>query len=267
MVAQTVKLPNIRKLFIPDEGCVIYDADLERADAQVVAWEADDDELKQIFREGLDIHMENAKAVYHTNKPTYIQRHNAKSGIHGINYGVKARTLARTLKCTVAEADDFINRWFGAHPKIAKWHKRVRREVNQTRSISNKFGYRMYFFDRLETVLPKALAWVPQSTVALVTNKGLVKIFKHLPDIQLLLQVHDSLVMQGPADKVQEHAPQIIEQMSITVPYDDPLIIPVNLSISNVSWGDCKKAVELNDNFYWEDEYKKDGTTNLVKFN
>ena len=52
MVASTISLPNVKKMFIPDEGYTIIDADLEKADAQIVAWESGDEELKQIFREG-----------------------------------------------------------------------------------------------------------------------------------------------------------------------------------------------------------------------
>ena len=52
------KLPNIRRLFIPDPGQIIGDADLDRADLQVVVWEADDTELKQMLHEGVDLQLE-----------------------------------------------------------------------------------------------------------------------------------------------------------------------------------------------------------------
>lgn len=54
-------LPNVRKLFIPDPGYTIYEADLRGADAMVVAWEADDEDLKDAFRRGLDVHAKNAE--------------------------------------------------------------------------------------------------------------------------------------------------------------------------------------------------------------
>ena len=52
----SIRLPNVRKLFITDPGYVMYEADLKGADAQVVAWEAEDDDLKAAFRAGVDIH-------------------------------------------------------------------------------------------------------------------------------------------------------------------------------------------------------------------
>ena len=53
MVAQNIILPNIRKFIVPDPGYLIVDADLSGADAQVVAWEADDADLKEAFRDGV----------------------------------------------------------------------------------------------------------------------------------------------------------------------------------------------------------------------
>lgn len=249
----------------------MIDADLERADAQVVAWEADDEELKQIFREGQDIHTENAKAIFkHTdagwlglpNDLKKSQRHKAKGGVHAVNYDVKARTLAIHLGITVAEAEDFITRWFDAHPNILKWHKRTRRQINTTRQVTNAFGYRMYFFDRLETLLPRALAWIPQSTVALVTNKGLINIYENLrEEVQLLLQVHDSLVMEVLIENVTEVANKIQKEMEIVIPYDDPLTIPVGLTASPKSWGHAEEdGILINGRFINAKPYADDNS-------
>ena len=238
MVAKTVELPNIRKMFIPDPDFILLDADLKRADAQVVAWEADDEELKQIFREGLDIHNENARAMYRVASPTYAQRQNAKTGCHAANYGVSARTLAGHLNCTVHEADQFLKLWFAAHPKIKAWQDRIFTELRATRTVWNKFGFRRYYFDRIDrAVLGEALAWCPQSTVALVTDKGMVQIERTLPEVQLLLQVHDSVVMQVPKETFPDICYKIRSAMEILVPYDDPLVIPVSMAFSDGSWG------------------------------
>src|SRR5215213_5100571 len=60
----SVDLPNIRKLFIPDPGYTIFDCDLSGADAQVVAWEAEDEDLKAAFKKGLKIHAKNAEDIF-----------------------------------------------------------------------------------------------------------------------------------------------------------------------------------------------------------
>lgn len=230
----------VRDLFRPDDGYILLDCDLARADAQVVAWEADDAELKQMFREGADLHDENAKAIFGVlNKQT---RALAKAGVHAVNYGISARTLAVTLGVSVHEAEAFINRWFAAHPAIKLWQDRTALALQTTRTVSNAFGYRRYYYDRIEGLMGQALAWVPQSTVACVTNRALARIYHEVPEVELLLQVHDSLVMQVPVHRFEALKPAIRECFNIAVPYPDPLVIPVGLKTSLHSWQAVKDA-------------------------
>ena len=242
MVAQTVALPNIKKLFLPDTGYIIIDCDLAQADAQVVAWEAEDEALKQIFRDpDLDLHDENAKAIFgHTSKRN---RQLAKGGVHAVNYGAKPRTLAKALGITIHEAERFANLWFAAHPGIKAWQQRIDMQISTTRTVTNAFGNKRYYFDRMENLLPQALAWVPQSTVALVINRALVNVDRELrPAVQPLMQVHDSLVMQIKKSYYPSILPDLKRCMEITVPYSDPLIIPVGIEASDSSWGEVKEV-------------------------
>lgn len=240
MVAKTIKLPNIRKMFLPDPGYVIVDADLERADAQVVAWDAEDEELKKIFRSGADIHTENAKAIFKTASPTPAQRQKAKGGVHAVNYGVKAKTLAAQLEISIYEAQEFIDLWLHAHPPIRRWHERIENQLMMTRQVQNAWGFRRFYFDRIEHLLPEALAWIGQSTVGITINKAMLNIHRNLPEVQLLLQVHDSLVMQVPEKLCPAIFPEIQSQMRISIPYPDPLTIPVSIKYSEKSWGDLR---------------------------
>ncbi len=240
MVASTINLPNIRKMFIPDEGYTIIDADLEKADAQIVAWESGDEELKQIFREGRNLYEENARMIFNTASPSKEQYYKAKAGVHLTDYGGKARRLAEVLGSTIHEADIFQKRWFSAHPRILAWHKRVQIELKQYRKVTNPFGFERFYFDRVESIFTEALAWVPQSAVAIVTNKGLLNIDNNILTAQLLLQVHDSLVLQVPTELTPDIYQTIHSNMLIPIPYSDPLTIPVSIAASTKSWGDCK---------------------------
>lgn len=242
MVAQTIALPNIKRIFIPDPGFFICEADLAQADAQVVAWEANDTALKEIFRDpDKDLHTENALEIFGRSNGTCRQR--AKAGVHAVNYYVQPRTLALTLGCTIKEAEAFIDTWFTAHPGIYDWQQRIDIALQTERTISNRFGNRRVYFGRIERALPEALAWIPQSTVALVINRAW-KAVEDLndPDIQVLLQVHDSLVFQVKQRTFRRKLPALEEAFKVVVPYDDPLIIPAGLSYSDKSWGDCAKA-------------------------
>jgi len=235
-----LSLPNVRDLFIPDPGYIWGCADLDRADAQVVAWEADAQGLKQIFREGRDLHEENARTIFGTCTPE--RRDLAKMACHAMNYGVKERTMAQGLGITIHEAGRVRKVWFGAHPEIEDWHKRVEAQLHSTRSVANKFGNRIIFFDRVDGLLPQALAWVPQSTVAQVINKGWQNLDKNLPEVWVLIQAHDELIMQWPLAHDPAIRPVIREHLTITIPYDEPLIIPVGLKVSTESWGQVKEA-------------------------
>lgn len=252
--ADDFRLPNIRKLFIPDPDFTFFDVDLDRADLQVVVWEADDQGLKRALREGLDLHLRNARdlfRLYFTDDDLRIpdkvlellekfrqEREFAKLFIHAANYGGQAKTLAESTNISIAESARFLKMWFSGHPGIPAWHDRTQKQLMETRTVTNKFGYRRFYFDRIESILGEALAWIPASTVAIIINKGLLRIANELPAVQLLLQVHDSLAGQYPSASPQ-FKEEIRQRCLITVPYDDPLIIPTSISTSTVSWGDC----------------------------
>jgi len=93
----------------------------------------------------------------------------------------------------------------------------------------------------VQTILPEALAWIPQSTVALTINKGTVNVDRRIPELELLLQVHDSCVFQVKKERLFSLLPLIKECLEVPVPYEDPLIMPVGIEISTISWGDVKE--------------------------
>jgi hypothetical protein len=83
-----------------------------------------------------------------------------------------------------------------------------------------------------------AAAWKPQSTVGLLINKGAVALDKYEPDVQVRLQVHDSLAGTFPTAK--SYLPDVIKsRCEIPLPYEVPIIIPVDIKTSSVSWGAC----------------------------
>lgn len=252
-------LPNIRSMYVPDPGFTFFDMDLDRADLQVVVWESDDPMLKAALRMGADIHLLNTYGIDNKEPPPLEElvethpkypdhrgprkhkREFAKVFCHATNYLGKAKTVAAHTGRTVAEIESAQKRWFAAHPGILAWHERVTRQVTRHRFVENKFGYRWYIFDRIdEQLLPAAVAWIPQSTVGIVINRAWLNFYEQLPEVQVLLQVHDSLAGQYPAHRGEYLLPKMREASRIVIPYDDPLIIPTGIKTSTVSWGDCK---------------------------
>lgn len=249
-----VKLPNIRKAFIPDPGMLMIDCDLSGADAQVVAWDAGDEDLKKAFRAGLKVHAKNFQDMYGValedkHKIEVAPGHlfppydEMKRAVHATNYGAVARTVAVTLAWKVAEAQRFQDRWFNAHPAIRNWHSRIERELFSSHGVSNKFGYRIKYFDRPQGLLPQALAWIPQSTIGITCERGGIRLRDAAPWVDLLLQVHDSLVFQIPMHKLTQNNLNYIKKwLEVVVPYKDTLVVPWEIAVSTKSWGDCKKV-------------------------
>lgn len=237
--------PNVRLLFTPDIGYDLLDVDLSGADAQVVAWEAGDEDLKAAFQAGLKVHAKNALDMFGKRagpdgrqEPLYTQN---KQAVHGTNYGASARALAVNNGWTVHEAEMWQRRWFELHPAIREWQRRVEAELRASRTVSNSFGYRRTYFDRVEGLLPQALAWKPQSTIALVTFKAAMRVRKMTPWCEVLLQVHDSLLLQYPRH-LRNRLNEVREALTVTIPYADPLTIQWGLKSSTESWGKVEDA-------------------------
>lgn len=255
------KLPNLRDLIIPDIACSLIDMDLARADMQVVAWDAGCARLKQIFREEAaeaelakrenrspdpmkNAHWTNTIELFGKEKMGQKKYYDlGKKFGHAADYLVSAKALAAQAGMLVSECERGIARWYWLNPEIQKWHARIERQLKEIREVRNAFGYRRFFFGRLEKSLPEAVAWIPQSTVGLVINHALCNISENLPLVQLLLQVHDSLVLQTPTHHLHEQIPLIEEQSLITIPYEEPLVIPVGFKTSEVSWGQVKDYI------------------------
>lgn len=281
----SLHLPNIRSLFEPDPGYVLVEGDLARADAYVAAWDADATKLKDDFRHDHDIHSENADMLYahrwdgrtlvrvrdlaprtmHINGMSY--RDNAKRWVHATNFAGGARTVASAISVDQDHVERCQRHWTEErHPALGRWHRRIEYELGSSKMpiIRNAFGFRRVYvggspYGRSNNnLLGQALAWICQSTVAIVINKAIERIDCNLDllgrdrcgeclvcqgaPIQLLLQVHDSALIQVPVDSLcPDFVASLTEAMTITVPYADPLRIPVEIKWSAENYGEMKK--------------------------
>lgn len=231
------RLPNLRKLIVPDEGFTLIDMDLERADLYAVAWDSGCTLLQQRLRSE-DVHTRHA--LDFLGKCTKYERDLMKKLAHAGDYLVGPRTASLQTGLAEAKIKSFLTWWYQTYPEIKEWHIRVKGELYEKRVVRNAFGYRRPFFDRVESCLPEAVAWIAQSTVAIVINKALDNICANLHWVEPLLQVHDSLTLQVPSDRLHEAIPLLRAQSLISVPYPNPLIIPVSFKVSSTSWGDVK---------------------------
>lgn len=258
-------LPNLRSTIVPPQGHVYWNCDLERADLQVVAWEADDASLKKMLKDRVDMHLVNACDLfdlknlpyeecfeshpkYQEHKERHEQpRHFAKTFVHLTNYGGKARTCAAKTHTTVHKADLLQRRWFSLHNGIERWHQWTMACLLGNRTVRNKFGYRRVYLGRIEDSFTEALAWVPQSTVGIVISHVQMNMEddvggRYPVDFGIELQGHDSLAGWMNRDKQEVILPLMrAAAEKVIVPYDDPLYIPLELALSEDSWGNVKK--------------------------
>lgn len=244
--AEQLQLPNIRKLFIPDPGYELFDTDLDSADLRVVVWESDCKEMKRMLAEGLKPYVEMAKEYYRD--PRITKQHPKygafKSLAHGTNYLGSAKGIAPRIGLLVHEVERIQKWYYERFPEIKVWQDGVVEGLRRTHSVSNAWGYRRFYFDRIEgTLFNQAVAWIPQSTVGILINKiwdSLLSDPRSKDLITIHLQVHDSLVGTVPIAR-REEAFKALEEVanSVRVPCADPLHIPIGFKSSARSWGDC----------------------------
>jgi DNA polymerase I-like protein with 3'-5' exonuclease and polymerase domains len=173
-------------------------------------------------------------------EPYYTE---VKSAAHGTNYGAGVATLSANLGWHRQRVVRFQQWWFERFPEIKAHHRRTEEILQRTREVKNPYGLRIHFFGDIRGALPEALAWVPQSSVAVVCRRGALGLRKafYPADVRILLQVHDSLVFQLPYKRRHDLMPGVKATLGkLIVPFpDEPLRIPWNFKWSLRSWGDC----------------------------
>ena len=234
-----------RGIFTAEPDHFLVEVDLKGADAQVVAWEAGDEDLKEAFRRGDNIHAKNALDIFGPQlagedgkREPYYKK--TKIGVHATNYCAKPQALVLGAGMDIQQAKEFQRRWFARHPKIKDWHHRLAYDLAKNEgTVTNRWGYRVTFFDRPETVLPEAAAWIGQSTVAITCFKGLERLYEFYPTARPLLTVHDSILFQLP-EKKRDLLIKIIKHLHVEIPFpDDPLTIPWTVKVG-YRWGNLE---------------------------
>lgn len=163
-----------------------------------------------------------------------------KALCHGTNYLGTPDGIAPRIGLLVHECERIQKWYFGLAPEIKAWQEEIKKQVTKRRYVQNVFGYRNYFFDKIEgTIFNQAVAWIPQSSVACLINRGYVNISNNLPEVEVLLQVHDSLAGQFQSVYGNWALRRIVEEAQIALPYPEPLVIPVGVVSSTKSWGEC----------------------------
>lgn len=225
----------IRRMFVADPGKVFVYRDFSQAEARVVAYLSRCEGLIELFSDpNRDVHTENAARIF--GKPidqvAPEERYLAKRVVHACNYGMGENRLVQVVNedskdtgvtLTAAQAKRLIEGYFMLYPEIREtFWREVEHELRYSRTLNTPFGRKRTFYGRWDDkLLREAYSYIPQSTVGDLGAKALVNCYHAvegvIPGAELLLNVHDSILMQCDIQDVERVAEGMERAMAIPI--------------------------------------------------
>ena len=197
---------EIRKAFIPEEGCMFFSADYSQIELRVMAHLSGDENMIEAFREGYDIHAATAAKIYKEpiDQVTRDQRNKAKRANFGIIYGITVFGLAERLEIERREARELIDGYFQSFPKVAEYMEKCKQTAREKGYVETIFHRRRYLPDinsRNATVRGyaerNAINAPIQGSAADIIKVAMINIHRRMKEEKLrskmILQVHDEL--------------------------------------------------------------------------
>ncbi|HEY0915314.1 MAG TPA: DNA polymerase I [Solimonas sp.] len=234
---RTAEGRRIRQAFVHEAGNALLSIDYSQIELRLMAHFSKDERLQDAFRKGLDIHRATAAEVFGLSleQTGAEQRRAAKAINFGLIYGMSAFGLARQLAIPRGEAQDYIDRFFGRYPGVKRFMDETRVQAHETGYVETLFGRRLYLPNinsknqGLRQYAERTAINAPlQGTAADLIKKAMIDLQRYLagnlPEIRMIMQVHDELVFEGPAALLKEQAPQIAGRMCRIAPLAVPLV-------------------------------------------
>ena len=234
---------EIRKMFIPKPGCVLVDADYSQIELRVLAHIANDDVMRRAFIEGLDIHTATASQVFAVNAEnvTPLQRRHAKAVNFGIVYGISEFSLAEDIGVSRYQAKEYIDSYLNNYRGVKTYMHDVVENAREKGYTKTLYGRKRSIpelkssnFNIRQGAERIALNTPIQGTAADIIKLAMVRVDKALqenfPDANLILQVHDELIVECP----EEIAPQVADLISREMEQAVNLSVPL---LAEAKWG------------------------------
>ena len=241
---------EIRRMFVPKEGCVLVDADYSQIELRVLAHIAEDEVMRDAFISGKDIHTTTAAQVFGVamEDVTPLQRRHAKAVNFGIVYGISEYSLSEDIGVSFYEARAYIENYLTNYAGVRKYMKDVVVNAKDLGYTQTMFGRRRYIpelkssnFNIRSGAERIALNTPIQGTAADLIKLAMIRVEKALneqyPQAELLLQVHDELIVECP----EEIAPQVAQLISREMEGIAELSVPLMAEAKyGKSWYDAK---------------------------
>jgi DNA polymerase I-like protein with 3'-5' exonuclease and polymerase domains len=158
---------------------------------------------------------------------------------HGTNYGGHPNTMSAQTKTDLHIIVDFQGKYFKAFPAHEMWHANVKERIRSYGYLISLMGRKRCFFGRRDSddTIRDAIAYDPQGSLADIVNQGMLRVWA-AGDCQLLMQNHDSILIQYPEEIEDEIIPKIQQQLhhEIQLKYDRILTIPYGCQVG-WNWG------------------------------
>ena len=234
---------EIRKCFIPEEGCLFFSADYSQIELRIMAHLSEDENMMEAFREGHDIHRATAAKIWHVDidKVTDAQRKKAKQANFGIIYGITTYGLAQRMDIPNGEAKELIEGYFRTFPKVQAYMEHAKEVARAKGYAETLFRRRRYLADinsRNATVRGfaerNAINAPIQGTEADIIKVAMVRIWERFKKerirSKMILQVHDELNFSVFPEEREQVESIVIEEMQNAYPLNVPLI-------ADAGWG------------------------------
>jgi len=234
---KTAEGRRIREAFVPEEGNVLISADYSQIELRIMAHLSKDKNLTHAFNNNLDIHSATAAEVFNADLEavTSEQRRSAKAINFGLMYGMSAFGLTRQLDIPRAEAQQYLDTYFERYTGVKDYIENTKIKAKKNMYVETLMGRRLYLNEinaanglRRQAAERAAINAPLQGSAADIIKKAMIDInqflFKEMPNVKMIMQVHDELIFESPKSEANEVLKVMKEMMESTVELDIPLI-------------------------------------------
>ena len=240
---------EMRKMFVAPKGKVLVDADYSQIELRLLAHMSGDSSMIGGFNSGVDIHTVTASQVFglpQDEVPPELRRA-AKAVNFGIVYGISAYSLSEDIHVTVAQAKEYMEKYFEHYAGVRSYMDRVVEQGREDGFVSTLYGRRRWLpelksssFNTRSFGERVALNMPIQGTAADIIKLAMIKVDARLRaeglEARLVLQVHDELIVECPEGEAEQVKALLQEEMEGVAALAVPLKADAN---AGKTWAQC----------------------------
>jgi len=228
---------EIRKVFVPEPGCLFFSADYSQIELRVMAHLSEDENMIKVFKEGKDLHAATAATIYKKNigEISRDERTKSKRANFGIIYGITVFGLAERLGISREESKQLIDGFFETFPKVKNYMDKAIEEARKKEYVETLFGRRRYLKDinsqnaTVRSFAERNAINAPiQGTAADIIKVAMIRIFQRFKNehirSKMILQVHDELNFSVYPEEKEIVKRIVLEEMQNAISLKVPLV-------------------------------------------